>query len=185
MAKRMGLFLSVVSLVLIGTQILSPISSHAQEQVRAPAFTHAGRQDWINSLPLQLADLRGDVVLVDFWTSDCWNCYRSFPWLNAMERRLAPQGLRIIGVHTPEFDREKVREHVMARIAEFKLKHPVMVDNDRSYWRAMHNQYWPAYYLIDKKGYVRAVYYGETHAGDRQAGQIEGTIRQLLSERPD
>jgi thiol-disulfide isomerase/thioredoxin len=148
----------------------------------AAEFTHATEADWINSAPLRLAALRGHVVLLDFWTFDCWNCYRSIPWLKAVEARFAPGGLRVIGVHTPEFDHEKVRDNVAAKIREFGIEHPVMLDNDFSYWRAMGNRYWPAFYLIDRRGEVRGQFVGETHAGDRQAEAIEAAIAALLAE---
>jgi thiol-disulfide isomerase/thioredoxin len=138
--------------------------------------------DWLNSSPLTLDALHGKVVLVDFWAFECWNCYRSFPWLKAMEARLEPSGLQIIGAHAPEFDREKVRSNVEAKVHEFGLMHPVMIDNDYSYWHAMGNRFWPAYYIIDKQGRVRAIFVGETHEGEAQAVEIETFIRKLLAE---
>lgn len=148
----------------------------------APEFTHGDKEDWINSEPLSINDLQGKVVLIDFWTFDCWNCYRSFPWMNAMEHRLAQEDFLIIGVHTPEFAHERIRENIVAKAREFKLHHPIMIDNDSSYWRAMRNRYWPAFYILDKKGAVRAVFFGETHEGDSRAKQIEAGIRDLLAE---
>lgn len=182
--KNTASYLSIISIiVLIGLQSLYPADSRSYDKsVAAPEFTHTSEYEWLNSKPLMLKDLRGKVVLVDFWTFGCWNCYRSFPWLNTMEKRLRDKGLQVIGVHTPEFENEKVKENIMAKIKEFKLSHPVMIDNDFSYWRAMGNRYWPAYYIIDKKGYVRASFVGETHEGDPQAKQIEKTIEQLLAE---
>jgi len=150
--------------------------------VQAPEFTHNNKQDWINSSPLNIADLKGKVVLVDFWTFGCWNCYRSFPWMNAMENRLDKEQFQIVGVHTPEFENERVRKNIEAKVEEFKLHHPIMIDNDSSYWRAMNNRYWPAFYILDKNGKVRAAFFGETHEGDRRAKQIEETINALLSE---
>jgi thiol-disulfide isomerase/thioredoxin len=153
-----------------------------REPVPAPEFTHRSANEWINSTPLSLSDLRGKVVLVDFWTFDCWNCYRSFPWLKDMEARLGEKGLQVIGVHSPEFEREKVKANIVAKVKEFGLKHPVMIDTDFSYWHAMGNHYWPAYYLIDKHGSLRAVFVGETHKGDARAEAIESTIKALLAE---
>ena len=150
----------------------------------APEFTHSAQADWVNSKPLILADLRGQVVLVDIWTFECWNCYRSFPWLRATEAKFAPRGLRVVGVHSPEFDREKVRANIEAKVAQFGLHHPIMVDTDFSYWHALGNRYWPAYYLFDKQGRVRAVYAGETHADDAQADAIARDIEALLAEAP-
>ena len=96
----------------------------------APEFNQTSPETWLNSPPLSMADLRGKVVLIDFWTFGCWNCYRSFPWLNDLEQRLADREFQVIGIHTPEFDHEKDRSRVEAKIAEFGLKHPSMLDND-------------------------------------------------------
>lgn len=165
---------------LLGGFLLLGAGAQAAPRARAPEFPARAAQDWINSAPLALADLRGQVVLIDFWTFDCWNCYRSFPWLNELGERLQARGLRVIGVHTPEFEHEKDLDRIRAKVAEFGLHHPVMVDSDRAYWQAMDNRYWPAYYLIDREGRVAAAYAGETHAGDRQARTIEAAIEQLL-----
>ena len=150
--------------------------------VPAPEFTHNQPDDWINSAPLSLADLRGQVVLIDIWTFMCWNCYRSFPWLNQLESRYHDQGLRVIGVHSPEFDREKVRANIVAKVEEFGLDHSVMIDNDFSYWRALNNRYWPAFYLLDKQGRIRGYFIGETHADSQQARQVAALVEKLLAE---
>ena len=150
----------------------------------APEFTHHNDAEWINSKALTLAALRGQVVLLDIWTFECWNCYRSFPWLRATEAKFGATGLRVIGVHSPEFEREKVRDSIAAKVTEFELHHPVMIDTDFSYWHALGNRYWPGYYLLDKRGRVRAAYAGETHPDDAQARAIERDIRALLAEQP-
>lgn len=147
-----------------------------------PAFTATAADDWLNSAPLRVEDLRGKVVLVDVWTFDCWNCYRSFPWLNALEGRLKDSAFQVIGIHSPEFAHERDRVRVEAKIAEFSLHHPVMLDNDFAYWRALGNRYWPAYYLVDKRGDIRSLYVGETHEGDARARAIEEQIHALLAE---
>lgn len=148
----------------------------------APAFTHRDAADWINSSPLDLAALRGRVVLVDVWTFDCWNCYRSIPWLKRVEQKYARTGLQLIGVHTPEFDHERVRAAVEKKVKEFGIVHPVMLDNDYSYWNALNNNFWPAYYLIDRAGHIRASYVGEMHAGQARARMVEAKIEELLGE---
>ena len=148
----------------------------------APEFTQQAPQWWFNSEPLTLRELRGQVVMLDFWTFDCWNCYRSFPWLRELEQKLAEKPFTVIGIHTPEFSHERVRANVKAKIEEFKLEHPVMMDNDFIYWQAMGNRYWPTFYLLDKQGRVRAVYIGETHSGTQQALAIEREIQKLLEE---
>ncbi|MGI8740003.1 MAG: redoxin family protein [Gammaproteobacteria bacterium] len=148
----------------------------------APQFTQVSASAWINSKPLTLQDLRGKVVLLDFWTFGCWNCYRSFPWLKSLEARFEGQALQVIGVHTPEFEHEKVKANVVSKVKEFGLRHPVMIDNDFAYWNAMGNRYWPAYYLLDKQGRIRASFFGETHAGDERAAAVETAIERLLVE---
>ena len=151
--------------------------------VKAPAFTQLATKDWINSQPLTLQELTGKVVLIDIWTFGCWNCYRSFPWLNEFEKKYKDQGLTVIGVHTPEFNHERDREKIKQKVVEFKLNHPVMVDNDASYWKAINNRYWPTFYLIDKQGIIRGQYIGEIHTGDPRAQLIENKVKQLLSEK--
>jgi glutathione peroxidase-family protein len=148
----------------------------------APPFTHNSAAEWINSPPLKWDDLRGKVVLIDIWTFECWNCYRSFPWLHGVERRYTAQGLQVIGVHSPEFDAEKVRSNIEAATRKFELTFPVMIDSDHSYWNALGNSYWPAFYLVDKQGRIRARFVGETHDGDANALKIEATVKVLLAE---
>ncbi|HVT36179.1 MAG TPA: redoxin family protein [Nevskiaceae bacterium] len=146
----------------------------------APAFTHMQAQDWLNSRPLTWPELSGHVVMVEFWAFDCWNCYRSIPWINALRAR--HPALQVIGVHTPELEQEYVRDNVVRKITELGVRHPVMIDNDYSYWNAMGNRYWPAFYLIDGHGRVRARYYGEMHEGDAQTRAIESVIGKLAAE---
>ncbi|MCU7960107.1 MAG: redoxin family protein [gamma proteobacterium symbiont of Bathyaustriella thionipta] len=169
------------ALLSVGLLLSANSSGHVYSTPGAmPEFTHHDPQSWIGSKPLKLAELRGKVVFIDFWTFDCWNCYRSFPWLNELQKGLEGQHFVVIGVHTPEFAHEKIRVNVEEKMAEFKLHHPVMMDNDFSYWKAVGNRYWPAFYLLDKKGCLRAHYVGEIHAGDRQAEAIEAKIAELL-----
>ena len=148
---------------------------------RLPEFTHHAAADWINSRPLRLADLRGSVVLLHVWTFECWNCYRSFPWLESVVDEFGPRGLVTIGVHSPEFERERVRGEVVARAEKFGLEHPTMIDNDFSYWRALDNQYWPAWYVVDQEGNIRTLIVGEIHRGDRRAEAVESAIEALLA----
>jgi thiol-disulfide isomerase/thioredoxin len=148
----------------------------------APEFTAQDARDWINSTPLRWQNLEGRVVLLDVWTFECWNCYRSFPWLNTLQTRFAPHGLAVIGIHSPEFDGERDRARVRAKVREFGLKHPVMLDNDLRYWQALGNEYWPAFYVVDRHRHLRGRFYGETHAGDAQAVRIESRLARLLAE---
>jgi thiol-disulfide isomerase/thioredoxin len=154
----------------------------AFDQRALPEFTTQNAADWLNSPPLDTAGLRGKVLLIDVWTFGCWNCYRSFPWLKALEGRLAEKPFTVIGIHSPEFDHEKDRTRVLDKIVEFGLKHPVMLDNDFAFWRALNNRYWPAFYLVDKQGVIRFLHVGETHEGDARAIEIERQINVLLGE---
>lgn len=163
--------------------IISPLSLATQlDPQPLPQFTASSEQDWINSPPLTREQLRGKVVLLDVWTFDCWNCYRSFPWLHGVEEQFAEQDFHVIGIHSPEFAHERKRANVLAKVNEFKLEHPVMLDNDFAYWKALNNRYWPAFYLVDKQGKLRYRWVGETHAGSAQARNIEQAIEQLLVE---
>lgn len=168
------------TLLLTASLLLTACGVNAQP-TQAPEFPKRSAEQWINSAPITLASLRGKVVLIDFWTFECWNCYRSFPWLNGVEAKYRDQGLAVVGVHTPEFAREKVLASIRDKVREFKISYPVMVDNDHAYWNAMQNRYWPAFYLIDRSGRISAIYAGETHVGDPQARAIETAIEKLLA----
>ena len=149
---------------------------------QAPEFNQTSSDAWLNSEPLTLEGLRGNVVMLDIWTFDCWNCYRSFPWLNALEKRLEGEDFKVIGIHTPEFEHEKVRANIEEKIKKYNLTHPSMMDNDFAYWKALGNRYWPSFYLIDKKGNIRYLHIGEMHEGDKRALAVERDIQTLLSE---
>jgi thiol-disulfide isomerase/thioredoxin len=139
----------------------------------AADFIAGGR--WFNSAPLKLRQLRGKVVLVDFWTYTCINCLRTLPQLEAWDARYRANGLVIIGVHTPEFAFEHVASNVGSAIKRLGVRYPVVQDNDYSTWNAYSNQYWPAEYLIDKTGRVR-----HAHFGEGEYKHTEKLIRQLL-----
>jgi cytochrome c biogenesis protein CcdA/thiol-disulfide isomerase/thioredoxin len=145
---------------------------------RAPEFQ--GTQQWFNTpggQPLTMAGLRGQVVLIDFWTYTCINCIRTQPWLNAMYDRYGDKGLTIVGVHTPEFPFEKDAGNVEDAIKRAGIEYPVVQDNDYTVWNAYGNQYWPAEYFVDADGNVRYAHFGE---GDY--GHKEEVIRELLAE---
>lgn len=169
--------LLVVTCLFLFTSLL-----HAAPAYTVPEFTQTSQQEWFNSKPLTRKDLLGKVTLIDFWTFDCWNCYRSFPWLHGLEDKYKGKDFQIIGIHSPEFSHEKIHANIKAKITEFKISNPVMVDNDMSFWRSMNNRYWPAYYLVDKKAQVRSHFIGETHKNTKQANKLESTIDKLLVE---
>ena len=149
----------------------------------APELTHADPASWINSPPLTLAGLRGSVVLIEFWTFDCINCVRSLPWLSAMHERYREQGLVIVSVHTPEFSHERDAANVREAVDRLDVAYPVMLDADSSYWNALENRYWPAFYLVGPTGRIEATAIGELHLGDERGEGFEGEIRSLLADR--
>lgn len=174
--------LSNLLYILLFTLVLSaPLQ--AKENYPLPEFTQTSAQEWLNSKPLTKKDLLGKVTLIDFWTFDCWNCYRSFPWLHGVEKQYKAKGFQIVGIHSPEFSHEKLHNNIKAKIKDFKITNAVMVDNDMGFWRAMNNRYWPAYYIVDKKGQVRANFIGETHKDSAQGNKIEAVIKTLLAEK--
>ena len=132
---------------------------------------------WINSEPFSLKGQRGQVVLVDFWTYTCINCIRTLPYLRSWHEKYADKGLVILGVHTPEFEFEKLRENVIEAMGKLGVKYPVAQDNDYGTWGAFNNRFWPAKYLIDKDGYIRY-----THFGEGAYQETEQVIRELLAE---
>lgn len=136
-----------------------------------------GAVDWLNSDPLTSEQLRGKVVLVDFWTYSCINCIRTIPYIRGWAEKYQDQGLVVIGAHTPEFAFEKKISNVKQAIADFGIKYPVAIDNDYAIWRAFGNRYWPANYLIDAKGHLRYVHFGEGNYG-----KTEQAIQDLLRE---
>jgi thiol-disulfide isomerase/thioredoxin len=127
--------------------------------------------------PLTMEELRGKVVILDFWTYSCVNCVRTIPYLKAWYDTYRDQGLVILGVHTPEFEFEKNPANLQRAIKEFGIDWPVVQDNDYAQWRAYSNRYWPAHYFIDATGRVRYFQFGE---GKYEVS--ERVIRDLLTE---
>jgi cytochrome c biogenesis protein CcdA/thiol-disulfide isomerase/thioredoxin len=136
-----------------------------------------GALQWLNSPPLTREQLRGKVVLVDFWTYSCINCIRSVPYVRAWHERYKDQGLVVIGVHSPEFAFEKLPANVRNAVAELGVRYPVALDNDLAIWAAFNNRYWPAHYLADAQGRIR--YH---HFGEGRTDATEAAIRSLLAE---
>jgi thiol-disulfide isomerase/thioredoxin len=137
----------------------------------------SGAVQWLNSPPLTAQDLRGKVVLVDFWTYSCINCLRSLPYVKAWAQKYRDQGLVVIGVHAPEFAFERNVDNVKRATHDLGVDYPVAIDNNYAIWRAFGNQYWPAHYFIDAKGQIRFHHFGE---GDY--AHSEQVIQQLLAE---
>lgn len=142
---------------------------------RAPSL--AGIAGWINSSPLDDADLRGKVALVDFWTYSCINCIRTIPHLQTWHEKYKDNGFILLGAHSPEFDFEKKRENVEEAVKKYGITYPVALDSEHETWNAFGNQYWPAHYLIDVNGNIRYKSFGEGHYA-----QTESAIQNLLAE---
>ncbi|MCA1404012.1 cytochrome c biogenesis protein DipZ [Ensifer sp. IC3342] len=136
-----------------------------------------GAVEWLNSKPLTVEELRGKVVLVDFWTYSCINCIRTIPYVRAWAEKYRDQGLVVIGVHAPEFAFEKSIGNVKRAVRDFKIGYPVAIDNDFAIWRAFGNSYWPAHYFIDAEGRIR-----HHHFGEGEYEQSERVIQELLAE---
>ncbi|MBP7967283.1 cytochrome c biogenesis protein DipZ [Candidatus Woesebacteria bacterium] len=143
--------------------------------VKAPEIIPGGT--WFNNGPTTLEQLKGKVVIIDFWTYSCINCQRTLPYLKDWNEKYKDKGLVIIGVHSPEFEFEKNEKNVAQAIKDFKLTYPIVQDNNFATWRAYSNRYWPAKYFIDKEGYVRY-----SHFGEGAYDESEKVIQELLKE---
>ena len=144
-----------------------------------PAPNLSGIDGYLNvEEGFNLDDVRGKVVMVDFWTYSCINCIRTLPYLTAWDEKYRDEGLVIIGVHTPEFEFEKDYENVKAAVEKHGIKYPVVLDNSFSTWRAYSNRFWPHKYLIDKDGFIRY-----DHIGEGSYDETEKVIQELLAER--
>lgn len=181
----LGAVVAAVAIVVVVT-VLRPASPPASgnsspgalypvsQRVAAPSFTGLG--GWINTAPLTLTQLRGRVVLIDFWTFSCVNCVRTIPHLRQLDSEYKSDGLVIVGVHSPEFDFEKSPANVRAAVQRLGVTWPVAIDSQMATWNAYQNQYWPAEYLLDQQGRIAYTSFGE--------GDYDGTstaVAALLS----
>jgi thiol-disulfide isomerase/thioredoxin len=137
-----------------------------EPSIKAPEFE--GIKEWINSKPLTIEELKGKVVLVDFWSYTCVNCLRALPYLKELHKKYAKDGLVIIGVHSPEFSFEKDVSKVKKAVKELGIEYAVAVDSDMKTWDSYANRYWPAKYLINREGYVAYLYFGEGAYGQTE-----------------
>ncbi|MGV8085024.1 MAG: thioredoxin family protein [Candidatus Bilamarchaeum sp.] len=185
--KSLLLIISVVLIVVAIIYIQStklPVSrsSLSLAPISGGQFPNApeisGGTGFINTnSSLSLSGLKGKVVLIDFWTYSCINCIRTLPYLKAWNEKYSDNGLVIIGVHTPEFDFEKVESNVRAAVSKFGIKYPVIMDNNYVIWNSYSNHYWPHIFLIDSTGKVRY-----DHIGEGNDVETEQQIQQLLKE---
>lgn len=149
--------------------------------VPAPELTEVA--DWINSKPLKLADQKGKVVVVHFWTHGCINCIHNYPHYRGWSAKYKDnKDWLMVGIHTPEFDAEKDIDQIKAKAKKNDLTYAIAVDNKQANWKAWRNQYWPCVYLVDKTGNVRYRWAGEL--GDEGYKDFTKLIDGLLAEKP-
>lgn len=147
---------------------------------KAPAITSLA---WINSKPLRAEDLRGKVVLVEFWTFGCGNCQATVPAMRRLYRDYQQNDVVMIGVHTPEFDYEKRIPNVRDAVRKQGIQFPVAIDNSYRIWNDFDNRYWPTIYLIDRRGVIRYAHIGELHAGTDEWRELTRRMDGLLREK--
>lgn len=186
---RRNLLIGIVAgIVVVGTLayatgvtklMLNTFASSAEyktsESVAAPELA-AG--DWINSEPLKLNDLRGRVVLIEFWTFACYNCRNTVPFVKGWDDRYRVKGLTVIGVHSPEFDEERKVENLREAVSSLGIGYPVVTDNDYQTWKAYKVEAWPTLFLLDKQRRIRW-----THVGEGSYEEAERQIQKLLAEK--
>jgi thiol-disulfide isomerase/thioredoxin len=136
-----------------------------------------GATGWLNSEPLTPSGLRGNIVLISFWTYTCINWLRQLPYVRAWAEKYKDQGLVVIGVHTPEFAFERNAENVRRAAKDLHVEYPIAIDSDYAIWRAFDNHYWPALYFVDAQGQIR-----HHHFGEGQYEQGEMILQQLLAD---
>ncbi len=179
-----GIVALTVVLAVLLRRPLAQAGAEAPQEMRRAAPEFAPGTEWLQSKPLKLASLRGQVVVVHFWTFGCINCIHNYPAYKAWQERYRGKAVTMIGIHTPEFDSEADLKRVRAKAEQNGLKFPIAVDNNRQNRKNWNNQYWPSIYLIDKKGQVRYRWEGEldspTTKGERLMRQ---RIDELLAEK--
>lgn len=161
-------------------QLLTPFfgSSTAFKSSESAAAPDLASGNWINSEPLKLKDLRGRVVLIEFWTFGCINCRNTLPFIKSWHDRYQDKGLTVVGVHSPEFDEERDVEKVRSEVASLGIRYAVVTDNDYQTWNAYNVEAWPTAFLLDKQGRIRW-----KHVGEGDYAEAERMIQQLLAEK--
>ncbi|MBI2795669.1 MAG: redoxin family protein [Gemmatimonadetes bacterium] len=156
----------------------APARAAIQLDDLGPLPDFAGGTAWLNSAPLDRADLKGKVVVVDIWTFACSNCQAALPSVKALHAKYASRGAVVIGVHTPELKVEYERANVERAVAKLGVTYPVVLDNDYKIWNALGNRYWPSIYIVDRRGRIRY-----RHDGEGDYDQQDKVVQQLLAER--
>jgi thiol-disulfide isomerase/thioredoxin len=179
----MNLLRPAITLIAIGMALVTAwpgrwaTAGTGDSQAIAIAPELAGPEAWLNSPPLSSSELRGKVMLVEFWSREFINCVHTLPHTKALYDEFGKDGLVIVGVHTPEYEEERDPAGVKAAMREFDIHWPVVIDNDYRIWKAFGNRFWPALYLIDRDG--RIVY---RHYGEGNYDTTEQRVRQLLAK---
>jgi thiol-disulfide isomerase/thioredoxin len=178
-----GLFAMVLTAVVLFWRMAGPAEADRPATMSQAAPEFARGTQWLQSKPLTLGSLRGQVVVVHFWTFGCINCIHNYPAYKSWQAKYAGKGVTIIGVHTPEFQGETDVRQVRAKAAQYGLKFPIAVDNDRQNWKIWQNRYWPSIYLVDKKGRVRYRWEGELDSATTKGERLlRAKIDALLAE---
>ncbi len=174
--KRILIYVLVLLTLLVIFNQRSINTSFADSliHIKAPSIAAA---NWLNSAPLNNAALAGKVFLLEFWTYGCYNCRNVEPYVKSWYQKYNQQGFEVVAVHSPEFDREADISNVSEYTKKNGIHYPVAIDNDFSIWNRYSNRYWPAMYLVDKKGVIR--YY---HFGEGSYAATEKMIQSLLQE---
>ena len=161
-------------------QLLTPFfgSSTAFKSSESAAAPDLASGNWINSEPLKLKDLRGRVVLIEFWTFGCINCRNTLPFIKSWHDRYQDKGLTVVGVHSPEFDEERDVEKVRSEVGSLGIRYPVVTDNAYQTWNAYNVEAWPTMFLLDKQGRIRW-----KHVGEGNYDEAEELIQKLLAEK--
>ncbi|HEY2955678.1 MAG TPA: redoxin domain-containing protein [Candidatus Eisenbacteria bacterium] len=176
-ARRwLGLCIAAMALIPSAAAAAKPASPVG---AKAPAIASS---HWINSRPLGSKDLEGKVVVVEFWTFACINCMRTIPAMRRLHALLPRDEVAIVGVHSPETDRERELVHLEDAVRSLDIDYPIAVDNDFRLWRGFQNRYWPALYVLDKHGIVRHVHVGELHERSAAWDQMLEVIGRLRKE---
>ena len=157
------------------TKAAAPVNFNVSKPYDAPEFTEL--QNWVNSKPLTLADLRGQVVLLNFWTFGCFNCQNTIPHIRDLYAKYHGQGFEIVGLHAPEFDYEKEAANVAKAVKKDRITWPVAQDNGFKTWRRYKNGFWPSFYYLDRTGKVRY-----THIGEGGYAEQDAVVAALLAE---
>jgi peroxiredoxin len=181
--RRVHILLLIGGAVLISVLTVSYLAGMEPLEMNQPAPELTQIDQWLNSGGLKLADQKGKVVILHFWTYACINCQHNLPYYNKWQEDFAKEDVQIIGVHTPETSDEADPKKVAAQVKKLDIKYPVAIDSAGATWKAYDNHYWPSIYLIDKQGRIRYRWDGELEYQNAGGNKIlREKIKVLLAE---